>query len=121
MSIRRYLVVLYNGYVEPYVPSESPRIDENGIDLDLLDYCLALTPSQRLEAHAIRLRALLKYEEENGIEHDYTCEYDYSKDQAWYRRYLDLWSDAKELGNRESVIVACSTEVTLLASTLRAN
>ena len=58
--------------------SNSPsfrNVDENGVDLDVLDYYLALTPTERYEAHLKQIRAIFEIWRQNGIEPDFECEY----------------------------------------------
>ena len=59
-------------------PSASPNIaniNEDGVDLDVLDYYLAMTPSERYEAHASLLKVLIETWKANGIEPEIECEY----------------------------------------------
>ena len=60
--------------MEPNSPF-AQNIDENGVDLDVLDYYLAMTPSQRYESHAALLKILIETWNANGIEPEVECEY----------------------------------------------
>lgn len=55
--------------------SAKPNIDENGVDLDVLDYYLAMTPTERYNAHQKLICAIFEIWRQNGIEPDFECEY----------------------------------------------
>lgn len=46
----------------------SPLVDENGIDLSVIDYCLSLTPAQRLQQAQSFANFILGVRKLNGIE-----------------------------------------------------
>ncbi len=52
-----------------------PNLDVNGVDLDVLDYYLAMTPTERYDAHSKLLKLLIQTWSENGIEPEIECEY----------------------------------------------
>lgn len=65
-------------YNEDMNEADSPHrqnLDENGVDLDVLDYYLALTPTERFEAFERQVAQLFEFWRENGIEHEFECEY----------------------------------------------
>ena len=46
----------------------SPPIDENGVDLSVIDYCLSLTPAQRLQQAQSFANFILSVRKLNGIQ-----------------------------------------------------
>lgn len=53
----------------------APNLDNNGVDLDVLDYYLAMTPTERYDAHSRLLKVLIQTWKDNGIEPVIECEY----------------------------------------------
>lgn len=50
--------------------ADGPPIDENGVDLSLIQYCLSLTPAQRLRAAQDFANWVLDVRRRNGITWD---------------------------------------------------
>jgi hypothetical protein len=44
----------------------APLVDENGVDLSLIEYCLRLTPLQRLRAAQAAANTIMKFRRLNG-------------------------------------------------------
>lgn len=55
----------------PYVQN----LDANGVDLDVLNYYLAMTPTERYNTHDSLLKLLVETWKANGIEPIIECEY----------------------------------------------
>jgi len=54
---------------------KTAQIDENGVDLTVLEYYLAMTPTERFESYERQIRIIFQIWLENNIEHDFECEY----------------------------------------------
>jgi hypothetical protein len=48
----------------------TPCFDENGVDLTLIEYCLKMTPAQRLQTAQSAANAVLKLRRLNGVPGD---------------------------------------------------
>lgn len=60
---------------------QESSIDENGVDLAVLEYYLAMTPTERFEAYERQIKVIFQFWRENNIEPDFECEYFPSEDR----------------------------------------
>jgi transposase-like protein len=54
---------------------QESSIDKNGVDLAVLEYYLAMTPSERFEVYERQIKIIFQFWRENGIHHEFECEY----------------------------------------------